>query len=93
MSYKGRSQLYWRLRPVVLERQPVCRVCYNEAPTEVDHILALSLGGEDKLENLQGICSRCHKIKSADDKRKAARRRKSARITRVNLDGSPPGHG
>lgn len=30
----------------------------------IDHIIELNQGGEDKLENLQILCSACHKLKN-----------------------------
>ncbi len=37
---------------------------------QVDHILALCLGGTDDLDNFQPLCTTCHYIKSAEDRRK-----------------------
>jgi len=50
---------------------PFCFLCLrqkedlgsNETLT-IDHIIPLSNGGEDKLENLQILCSACHKLKN-----------------------------
>lgn len=44
---------------------------------EVDHIVAVSLGGEmwDK-KNLRVLCSDCHKVKTRDDMKKLRIQRK-----------------
>ena len=40
---------------------------------EVDHITPKSKGGEDSLDNLQSICTDCHKAKTAEDEGRAYR--------------------
>jgi 5-methylcytosine-specific restriction endonuclease McrA len=35
--------------------------------TEVDHIVPLSRGGTDALENLQSLCAQCHEAKTRRD--------------------------
>ena len=48
----------------MLHRDPICKLC-NRAPlTDADHILPRSRGGEDTLENLQGLCHTCHSRKT-----------------------------
>lgn len=37
---------------------------------QVDHILALALGGTDEDDNLQVLCWPCHQVKSTEDRRK-----------------------
>jgi 5-methylcytosine-specific restriction enzyme A len=50
---------------------PLCVMCEREGRVtlaeELDHILALSNGGEDVQSNRQGLCKTCHAIKSAAD--------------------------
>lgn len=64
---RNRGRAWMRLRLVVLNEEPLCRVCLTHhrttASAEVDHILALEHGGTDDRDNLQGICTECHKIK------------------------------
>lgn len=56
----------WRkLRLVVLDEEPVCRSCGREASEHVDHIVALAKGGTNDRSNLQGLCQRCHSVKTA----------------------------
>jgi 5-methylcytosine-specific restriction protein A len=42
------------------------------ASTMVDHIVNKASGGDDSIENLQGICAACHAAKTAQES-KAAR--------------------
>ncbi|MEV6447841.1 HNH endonuclease signature motif containing protein [Amycolatopsis sp. NPDC051716] len=35
---------------------------------QVDHVLALRDGGRDEPDNLQVLCTRCHRDKSEDEK-------------------------
>jgi|TARA_Y100000114_G_scaffold117121_1_gene111472 5-methylcytosine-specific restriction protein A len=37
------------------------------ASQQVDHIKPIHQGGDDSHTNLQGICEKCHKEKSADE--------------------------
>lgn len=60
----------WRqLRLQVLGRDRyLCQPCLRNniamPANEVDHIKAKANGGTDSLENLQAICSECHRIKT-----------------------------
>lgn len=57
----------WRkLRDRVLERDKhLCQVCERNVATEVDHKVAKAHGGTDQPDNLQAICSACHRQKTA----------------------------
>jgi len=66
----------WRkLRSLVLAREPLCRECARRgkivAATEVDHIVPLSRGGTNELDNLQPLCKSCHSRKTAKEMNKA----------------------
>lgn len=60
----------WKaVREKQLKIQPLCEVCLNkqinEPATQVDHIKAISFGGDPlNLENLQSLCYKCHGKKS-----------------------------
>ena len=49
-----------RLRAYVLTRDPLCRICGQVPSWHVDHIIPRSAGGPDTVENLRGLCRRCH---------------------------------
>ena len=57
------------MRKDLLKREPLCRMCSAkgivEAATECDHIKAVRFGGEIlDPDNLQPLCSSCHREKS-----------------------------
>jgi hypothetical protein len=45
----------------------VCANCSSEENLQVHHIVPVSNGGKDKLENLQTLCSDCHSKAHADE--------------------------
>ena len=59
----GTRKFNQRIRPVVLRRDPVCRLqlpgCTGQS-TQVDHIVAVADGGSDHPSNLRGVCEHCH---------------------------------
>ena len=63
LGYGGRWR---RLRNAVLQRHPFCQTprCTAQA-TDVDHIVPRRRGGDDSLENLQGLYRSCHSRKTA----------------------------
>lgn len=63
----GRQPLSASTRAFVLERDGYqCAYCQTiEGPFEVDHILAVALGGGDELENLVCACRTCNRSKAA----------------------------
>jgi len=68
---RGYNATWRRLRRMVLNREPLCRECLKEGrltpATEVDHIVPLSQGGTNDLENLQPLCHSCHSRKTAKE--------------------------
>ena len=72
MSKHHRKLVGWGgLRLTILRRDPMCMICMQRgkvtASEEVDHIVPLHKGGTNDPENLQGVCSDCHKVKTARD--------------------------
>lgn len=70
---RGYGNAWERLRAIVLARDNyLCQVCledYKITPaTEVDHIIPKSKGGTDDPDNLQSICTDCHRVKTEYDK-------------------------
>jgi 5-methylcytosine-specific restriction protein A len=59
------------LRAKVLSDNPLCVSCEKLGVTaladEVDHILALTNGGSNDIDNLQGLCFSCHVAKTRED--------------------------
>ena len=54
-----------KIRKMILVRDPVCTAPGCLAPTaQVDHVVRTSKGGDDSLENLQGLCRKHHEIKT-----------------------------
>jgi 5-methylcytosine-specific restriction endonuclease McrA len=61
-------------REAVLRRDPICKVCNVRLSEQVDHIVPLSQGGAGwDSGNLQGICGRCHALKSGRESRAQTR--------------------
>jgi 5-methylcytosine-specific restriction protein A len=50
---------------------PLCVACQSKGitreATELDHIVPLFKGGTNEAENLQGLCTECHKDKTRID--------------------------
>ena len=63
-------------------QSPLCVECSKagriRAATERDHIVPLVDGGPDVESNLQGLCSECHKAKTAAEARRRASGQTSA---------------
>lgn len=71
---RGYGAVWDKLRKQVLIKQNgLCQPCFAlnkiTAASEVDHIVAKSAGGTDKLDNLQAICKNCHKAKTYKESR------------------------
>lgn len=61
----------------ILDHEPLCRICKAAgriaAATEVDHIVALALGGTEDPDNLQPVCATCNDEKAAAEVRQLAK--------------------
>jgi 5-methylcytosine-specific restriction protein A len=59
-----------KLQKLKLRTDPICEVCMRRFATEVDHVVEIQDGGSEfDWDNLQSICSECHKVKSAERRR------------------------
>ena len=61
---RGYGAAWRKLRRYILSLDPMCQHCQREVATEVDHIKRKADGGDDEMNNLQGLCKECHKIKT-----------------------------
>jgi 5-methylcytosine-specific restriction protein A len=66
---RGYGTAWDKLRKSALDRDNhLCQKCLRKKvytlATEVDHIKPKYKGGTDNLINLEGICSKCHKVKT-----------------------------
>ena len=66
-SQRGYGATWRRLRQLVLHRYPMCNECKRKPSEDVDHIRPKADGGEDTMENLQGLCRGCHNNKTAQE--------------------------
>ncbi|MGD1323524.1 HNH endonuclease [Pandoraea pnomenusa] len=71
---RGYGAAWVRRRAHILLRDcGLCQVCRRAGrvtiATEVDHIVPKSQGGTDDDDNLQAICSPCHKTKTGSERR------------------------
>ena len=92
MSYGWTGHTHKGLTPnqrqAALKRdQHTCRHCGDHA-TEVDHITNLAQGGTHHPDNLQSLCTPCHRAKT-ETEALAARRRANA--ARYHPREKPPG--
>ena len=56
-----------------------CQHCGKRARLEIDHVVAVCLGGDHEDSNLQALCHECHQTKTKSDMREFARRMRLAR--------------
>lgn len=71
---RGYGTAWTKRRARVLLRDcGLCQVCRRlgrvTVATEVDHRIPKSQGGDDRDDNLQAICSACHKSKTGSESR------------------------
>ena len=66
---KARLPGNWdRIRKLVLDRDPTCKICGVRPSTQVDHVRPKA----DDHSHLQGVCYPCHKHKSSSEGGQAA---------------------
>ncbi|WP_040642633.1 HNH endonuclease [Psychrobacter aquaticus] len=69
---RGYGHAWRRLREEVLRRDGyLCVSCSKSVryvpATDVDHIINKANGGTDELKNLQSLCKKCHRTKTANE--------------------------
>ena len=56
------------MRAALFMREPLCAECWKAErvtlATQRDHIIPLAEGGQDVVDNTQGLCEACHDTKS-----------------------------
>ena len=88
------STTHWKQLRTKAKRQLDyrCQHCGAEEHLELDHIVNVSRGGQDTLENLQWLCKRCHNVKTqleAAERRGRYRRRKAPPLGKGNSTPRP----
>jgi len=74
-NQRGYGAQWQKQRRQVLQQQGgICQPCLRRGHVtpgcnEVDHIINKAQGGDDSPENLQTICTTCHKAKTASEAR------------------------
>ena len=64
------SKGFMRPRTWIKHQEPVCAMCrcrLTLETAEVDHVVPISLGGENHPRNYQILCHGCHEIKTLGD--------------------------
>jgi 5-methylcytosine-specific restriction endonuclease McrA len=77
-GYNSRGR-WGKLRKLIIARDPLCQLNFEgctRISTLADHKTPKNAGGDDSMDNLQGVCSVCHGIKTRmiDPQRVAAYR-------------------
>jgi 5-methylcytosine-specific restriction endonuclease McrA len=76
-----RSKLSRKEKDRVLERGGwMCAICTAVDQLEIDHIIALCLGGTNQVSNLQVLCHECHREKTRTDLAEFYRRQREEAI-------------
>jgi len=57
-----------------MQEEPYCRYC-GAPSSQVDHITPVVEGGITERDNLQGLCRRCHNMKTGREAARARKRR------------------
>jgi hypothetical protein len=77
------------LRKAVFERDQCCQKCGSDYALELDHVVALSLGGKTNLENLRLLCRNCNQRARISAKLPGAKGRRPAGDLRPEFSEAP----
>jgi 5-methylcytosine-specific restriction protein A len=73
-----RGRTLQRLRVLLFQAEPLCRICAAKGFTRVatirDHIIPLAEGGTDAEKNVQPLCTECSDQKTRQEARRGMRR-------------------
>lgn len=67
-TQRGYGYAWQQFRLRYLRAHPLCVMRCGRPATDVDHKLPRAQGGSDDEGNLQALCSRCHKAKTARER-------------------------
>jgi 5-methylcytosine-specific restriction endonuclease McrA len=45
-----------------------CKMFFNEGGWDINHIIRVSLGGNNELSNLEALCKNCHGVVTANER-------------------------
>lgn len=74
---RGYDAQHRKNRKLLMAEAPWCVQCGTGGQLYADHITALSLGGDNHLENMQLLCGPHHWAKTKNDHAELERRRKA----------------
>ncbi|MFJ6299437.1 HNH endonuclease [Streptomyces griseoviridis] len=57
---RGYNTQYLKARSAILADNPLCSICNSQPATTADHIVPLSRGGTNDVENLRPACGPCN---------------------------------
>ncbi|MFF3992454.1 HNH endonuclease signature motif containing protein [Streptomyces cyaneofuscatus] len=57
---RGYNTQYLKARAAILAATPLCAICYSRPATTADHIVPLSRGGTNDIQNLRPACGPCN---------------------------------
>ena len=89
-EYSSNPELYAvrvELLHVLQEPCTKCEIPYK-ITHQIDHIVALCLGGTDRWSNLQPLCIKCHRKKSVEDVRKLRCKHRDVCVSPDDLVGA-----
>lgn len=66
-TQRGYGYAWQQRRAAYIKAHPCCAWC-GKPTTDVDHVIPRSRGGSDSDSNLQPLCGRCHKQKTARER-------------------------
>lgn len=89
---RGYDRRWRKLRRLILNRDPICKICGRRPSTEVDHLVPLAAGGDNSPTNLQGVCKRCHSKKTATEDGGFGRPRRSVEGKGGEISGGVSPH-
>jgi len=52
------------MRKILIKENTMCNFCFTVDNLTIDHIIPISKGGENEMENLQVLCKKCNRAKS-----------------------------